>query len=147
MQKTHLYGDGENRLLEKGDAGTAFRNFTGRNGTREAEPSLQGITKARHFFQERGENQRECNHKGKGHKKSKIPFFGHLLELFGWWFGFTNLYALFSVCPFCGQQGCPAGMATTGILGALSALCIRDGKLLWGFLRKNLFRKRLRTNH
>nr|WP_320014519.1 hypothetical protein [uncultured Desulfobacter sp.] len=53
-----------------------------------------------------------------GHKKLKLSPFGRLFRLFASWFGFTGLYAVFSVCPFCGQQGCPVGMASAGTVGA-----------------------------
>jgi len=44
----------------------------------------------------------------------KLSPFGHLFGLFASWFGFTGLYAMFAICPFCGQQGCPVGMASAG---------------------------------
>ncbi|HSW45135.1 MAG TPA: hypothetical protein VLM89_06150 [Phycisphaerae bacterium] len=44
-----------------------------------------------------------------------------VMRFFGWWFGFTGLSAMFAVCPCCGQQSCPAGVAGLGVIGAVSA--------------------------
>ena len=64
--------------------------------------------------------------------------FGYLFRFFGWWFGFSGLYAMFSVCPFCGQQGCPVGMGSAGTVGAFFALCMQDWKLFFRFIRERL---------
>lgn len=66
----------------------------------------------------------------------KMSPFGHLFRFFGWWFGFAGLYSAFSVCPFCGQQGCPVGLASAGSVGAFFALCLQDWKLLFRFLKQ-----------
>jgi hypothetical protein len=66
----------------------------------------------------------------KTHAKKKMSPFGHLFRFVGWWFGFTGLYAVFSVCPICGQQGCPVGLASAGTIGALFSLGVQDWKLL-----------------
>ncbi|MCX5919550.1 MAG: hypothetical protein NTX30_23115 [Deltaproteobacteria bacterium] len=42
-----------------------------------------------------------------------------LFRAFGWWAGFSWLYALSSQCPFCGQPGCPVGPLGTGLIGGL----------------------------
>jgi hypothetical protein len=70
--------------------------------------------------------------------KEKMSPFGHLFRFFGWWFGLTGLYSMFAVCPFCGQQGCPVGLASAGTVGAFLALCIQDWKLLFRFLKHKL---------
>jgi hypothetical protein len=70
------------------------------------------------------------------HSKRKLSPFGHLFKFFSWWFGFTGLYAMFAVCPFCGQQGCPVGLASAGTVGAFFALCIQDWKLFFRFLKQ-----------
>jgi len=72
------------------------------------------------------------------HTRRKLSPFGHLFRFFGWWFGFTGLYAAFAVCPFCGQQGCPVGLASAGTVGAFFALCLQDWKLFLGFLKQKL---------
>jgi hypothetical protein len=69
------------------------------------------------------------------HSKRKMSPFGHLFRFFGWWFGFTGLYSMFAVCPFCGQQGCPVGLASAGTVGAFFALCVQDWKQLFMFLK------------
>jgi hypothetical protein len=73
-----------------------------------------------------------------GHRKRKMSPFGHLFRLFGWWFGFTGLYSMFAVCPFCGQQGCPVGLVSAGTIGAFFALCVQDWRLFFRFLKKKL---------
>jgi len=38
-----------------------------------------------------------------------------------WWLGFFALLGAFSVCPFCGQAGCPGGPASAGLIGGIAA--------------------------
>ena len=78
-----------------------------------------------------------------GHNKKSIKLspFGHLFRLLASWFGFTGLYAMFAVCPFCGQQGCPVGMASAGTVGAFFALCIQDWKRLFKYIKQKLSKK------
>jgi hypothetical protein len=40
----------------------------------------------------------------KEHDNKRISPLGHLFRFIGWWFGFADLYAIFAVCPFYGQQ-------------------------------------------
>lgn len=68
----------------------------------------------------------------------RISPFGRLFRFLGWWFGFTGLYSMFAVCPFCGRQGCPVGLASAGTVGAFFALCVQDWRLLFRFLRNKL---------
>ena len=75
---------------------------------------------------------------GDGNKRLKLSPFGRLFRLFASWFGFTGLYAAFSVCPFCGQQGCPVGLASAGTVGALGALWLQDWRRLFTYI-KNRF--------
>jgi hypothetical protein len=49
------------------------------------------------------------------------PILGRLFLFAGWWFAFTGLYAMNSVCPFCGNVGCVVGVASAGIFGAVCA--------------------------
>ncbi len=63
------------------------------------------------------------------HTARKMSPFGHLFRLFGWWFGFSGLYSMFTVCPCCGQMGCPFGLASAVTVGALIALCVQDWSL------------------
>lgn len=53
----------------------------------------------------------------------------HIMRLIATWFGFSSLYAMFSVCPFCGQAGCPVGVGGAGIIGGFFALIAQSGKL------------------
>lgn len=83
----------------------------------------------------------EHEHKETSDKPSgnvKLSPFGHLFRFIGWWFGFTGLYAMFSVCPFCGQQGCPVGLASAGSIGAFLSLCLQDWKRLFSFIKQKL---------
>ena len=74
-------------------------------------------------------------------KNVKLSPFGHLFRLIASWFGFTGLYAMLAVCPFCGQQGCPVGMASAGTLGAFFALCLQDWKRLFVYIKQKLNKK------
>jgi len=65
----------------------------------------------------------------------KLSPFGSLFRFIGLWLGFTGLYAAFSVCPFCGQPGCPVGLATSGAVGGFFTLCFHDWKRLLAYLR------------
>jgi len=68
----------------------------------------------------------------------KLSPFGQLFRLFASWLGFAGLYAAFSVCPFCGQQGCPVGMASAGTVGAFLALCLQDWKRFFAYLKNRV---------
>ena len=75
-------------------------------------------------------------------KNLKLSPFGHLFRLIASWFGFTGLYAMFAVCPFCGQQGCPVGMVSASTVGAFFALCFQDWKRLFVYFKQKLNKKR-----
>ncbi|KQC11787.1 MAG: hypothetical protein APR63_03920 [Desulfuromonas sp. SDB] len=77
------------------------------------------------------------------HSHKKMSPFGQLFRFMGWWFGFTGLYSMFAVCPFCGQQGCPVGLVSAGTVGALFALCFQDWKRLFRFLKQKLSKQKL----
>ncbi len=47
-----------------------------------------------------------------------------VIRFLGWWLAFFGLYSSSSVCPFCGQQGCPVGMASAGLTGVIFAIII-----------------------
>jgi hypothetical protein len=67
-------------------------------------------------------------------KKGKMT--AGLFRLFASWFAFSGLYAMFAVCPFCGQSGCPVGAGSAGIVGAFMALCTQKWKTLLSLFRK-----------
>jgi hypothetical protein len=75
------------------------------------------------------------------HTNRKMSFFGHLFRFLGWWFGFSGLYSMFAVCPFCGQPACPVGLASAGSVGAFLSLCVLDWRLLFRFLKQRLLGK------
>jgi hypothetical protein len=64
-----------------------------------------------------------------GHKFSKYPIIGRLCRYFTWWLIFTGIYASSSVCPFCGQPGCPVGGVSAGVVGGLFTLVLVKGRL------------------
>ena len=72
------------------------------------------------------------------HDHPELSPFGYLFRFAGRWFGFTGLYAAFSVCPFCGQAGCPVGVGIAGSVGAFFALCLMDWKRLFGYIGASL---------
>lgn len=84
-----------------------------------------------------GIDSHQMTDKGDG-KIIKMSPFGHLFKFIGWWFGFAGLYTMFAVCPFCGRQGCPVGMASAGTIGAFLSLCIQDWKRFFAFIRQKL---------
>ena len=56
------------------------------------------------------------------------PGVGRFVKFLTWWLIFSGIYAGSSVCPFCGQIGCPVGGASAGLVGGLFALIIGKGK-------------------
>jgi hypothetical protein len=60
----------------------------------------------------------------------QYPFFGGLFRFLTWWLIFSGIYASSSVCPFCGQYGCPVGAGSAGIVGGFFALVIGKGKVI-----------------
>jgi hypothetical protein len=75
---------------------------------------------------------------------AKHSFFNNVLKFLGWWFGFSGLYAMFSVCPFCGQTGCPVGAGTAGVFGGFFA-SIMKGRAFYSALQSKIKRKKLST--
>jgi hypothetical protein len=52
----------------------------------------------------------------------RFPTVGHLFRFFGMWFAVSSIYAMSSVCPFCGQAGCAVGAGSVGLIGGFFAL-------------------------
>ncbi len=71
--------------------------------------------------------------------RGKPTFFSQLFRFFGWWLGFSGLYAMFAVCPFCGQQGCPVGAGSAGVVGGFFALVVQNGRAFFRFITHKLF--------
>lgn len=69
--------------------------------------------------------EKEENMPGDKIKDTQIRPLGHLLRFFGWWFAFIGLYSVSSVCPFCGQAGCPVGAGSAGVVGAFMAVLVQ----------------------
>ena len=70
--------------------------------------------------------------------KIQHPFLSRIGGLFGWWVIFAGSFALFSVCPVCGQVGCPVGIGITGILAGFLALLKQYGKYLFLSLKEKI---------
>jgi hypothetical protein len=60
----------------------------------------------------------------------RYPFIGGLFRFLTWWLIFAGIYASSSVCPFCGQPGCPVGAGSAGLVGGFFALVISKGKVI-----------------
>jgi hypothetical protein len=60
----------------------------------------------------------------------QYPLIGGLFRFFAWWLIFAGIYASSSVCPFCGQFGCPVGAGSAGMVGGFFALVIGKGKVI-----------------
>jgi hypothetical protein len=64
----------------------------------------------------------------------------HFIRFAGWFVGFTGLFAMGSVCPFCGKQGCPVGSVGAGFVGLIFASLMQWGRtglrLFWRAARK-----------
>jgi hypothetical protein len=70
----------------------------------------------------------------RGGRFFKYPPIGRLFRFLAWWLIFTGIYASSSVCPFCGQAGCPVGGVSAGIVGGFFALLIEKGKVFLNHL-------------
>lgn len=70
----------------------------------------------------------------------KLSPLGYTIKLVSKWFGFTGLYAAFSVCPFCGQTGCPVGIGSASIVGAFFILIFQDWRILFNYIKSNFFK-------
>ena len=79
---------------------------------------------------------------GIGRRRRSNGWWARLLRFLGFWLGLSGLYAAFSVCPICGQPGCPVGAAGAGLLGGVGAFLLTYARTLW-----RLLRNRLRNDH
>ena len=59
-----------------------------------------------------------------------------LLRFSGIWLAVALLFGTTSVCPFCGQHGCPVGAGSAGVLGGVAAFVLQGRKLVVGFFKK-----------
>jgi hypothetical protein len=75
------------------------------------------------------------------------PVIGGLLRFFSWWLVFFGIYASSSVCPFCGQPGCPVGVAAAGIVGGFFAAIWTYGKAWLARLKELFGGLRSRSDH
>jgi hypothetical protein len=71
----------------------------------------------------------------------QYPVIGGLLRFGSWWLVFFGIYASSAApCPFCGQPGCPVGVAAAGIAGGFFAAIWTYGKA-WLDRFKGLIRR------
>jgi hypothetical protein len=61
-------------------------------------------------------------------KIAGYPVIGSLLRFLTWWLVFAGIYGSSSVCPFCGQPGCPVGGLSAGVVGGAFALLATKGR-------------------
>jgi len=61
---------------------------------------------------------------------------GIAARFLGWFLGFSGLYAMGAVCPFCGRPGCPTGAASAGLVGVVFASLTQWGRSLRTFLAR-----------
>ncbi len=66
---------------------------------------------------------------------SRPSLTGRWARFFLWWLIFSGIYASSSVCPFCGQAGCPVGAASAGVVGGVFAFLITAARRLWTSLK------------
>lgn len=79
-------------------------------------------------------------------KFPKYPVVGRFFRFITWWLIFSGIYASSSVCPFCGQLGCPVGAAGAGVVGGFFAVILEKGKVFLSYLSKafSLIRSKLK---
>lgn len=69
-----------------------------------------------------------ADHHHHHNKSQKHPFAARIINFSKWWLAFTGLIATTSVCPFCGQAGCPVGLGFASTMGGLFAIFMQDWK-------------------
>ena len=55
-------------------------------------------------------------------------------RFFGWWFCFFAFLGPLSVCPVCGQSGCPGGAVSASAFGGVLAAAVSGVRWLWGLV-------------
>jgi hypothetical protein len=90
------------------------------SGTRTRNTSHSSLTPNQAVL----DNHHHHNHSSRAQKS----FAGVIFRFSGWAVGFAGLFAMGGTCPFCGQQGCPVGTASAGIIGLTFASLIQWGK-------------------
>lgn len=83
----------------------------------------------------------ELKNSVKEYALSSHPLLSRFMRFFGWWFIFAGALSAFSVCPVCGQIGCPIGVGTTGILAGFFALVKQNGKEYFKSIKQKLLKK------
>ncbi|MGA2079546.1 MAG: hypothetical protein ABSH53_02860 [Holophaga sp.] len=61
---------------------------------------------------------------------------GITARFLGWFLGFSGLYAMGAVCPFCGRPGCPTGAASAGLVGVVFASLTQWGRSFRTYLAR-----------
>jgi hypothetical protein len=84
---------------------------------------------------------------GLGVARPKRPVLAFFFRFFGAWISFAALYGAFSVCPFCGQPGCPVGAGSMGLIGGVFAMLVSNWRSLWQNLKERFFRRRNRAGN
>jgi len=55
---------------------------------------------------------------------TRVGWLRPMARFAAWWFSLFALLGPLSVCPLCGQSGCPGGAASAGMLGGVMAAFI-----------------------
>jgi len=66
------------------------------------------------------------------------------MRFFGWWFCFFAFLGPLSVCPVCGQSGCPGGAVSAGAFGGVLATAVSGVRWLWGLVARRRVGRRER---
>lgn len=86
------------------------------------------------------EHEHECGdhcHCDHDHEHGKPVLPGAVLRFLVLAAGVGGVYASTSVCPFCGQVACPAGLASAGIVGAATSGVVSVFRY-WGAIKSRL---------
>ncbi|MBD3372596.1 MAG: hypothetical protein GF403_07775 [Candidatus Coatesbacteria bacterium] len=97
----------------------------------------------RHVHQASTHSEPMSDHHQQRHHHSKAwGFWPRLLRFLGFWLGISGLYASTTVCPCCGQAGCPVGLAAAGVLGGGLAFILTYARGFWRRLKSRFKRSK-----
>lgn len=67
----------------------------------------------------------------------RVSWLRPIARFAAWWFSLFTLLGPLSVCPVCGQSGCPGGAASAGILGGVMAAFISGLRWICNSVRRH----------
>jgi len=95
----------------------------------------------RHVPQASTHSEPTSDHHHQRHHSKASGFWPRLWRFLGFWMGISGLYASSTVCPCCGQVGCPVGLAAAGVLGGGLAFILTYARRIWNRIRDRLFKR------